>query len=446
VAAALALLGARWSSAIAGDGDGALQRLVLASMAGWLTLHLLLTALELCGIRWTLPAILATAAVLAVAARRLPAPAPLPGMAARRRRLPSDYGWGDGLALAALLVYTACALSLWITIPDFVYHWGIKGERYFLAGGVDYAFLASPANWVLHPDYPNLLPELFAVSALVARRWSEPAMMLWSPICLALLLAAAREALRRAGVSRFMGQAALATLAMALAAYGIGAPSAGGADWLIVLALGAALPPLLAPPDARGAAQVGLIAAVAAAAKIEGVALAGALLGVYAVRLLAAARASGPAPPRAAALRTVLALGLPSAAVVLPWLALVRHYHLFLPFNAGPLVPARLPQVLAQLGETLPAPPWHGFAYALALVPLLGLDRRLRAVVAVVCLQALFYLYVFLSVRIDPLVLIQASLSRLVMHLLPAVLVGIAIALERGQPPQALPGGSPADG
>jgi hypothetical protein len=74
--------------------------------------------------------------------------------------------------------------------------------------------------------------------------------------------------------------------------------------------------------------------------------------------------------------------------------------------------------------------PWHGFAYGLALLPLLALDRRLRPAVAVIGIQLLFYLYVYLSVRIDAVMLVQASFQRLVLHLLPAVLTGAAIALE----------------
>src|SRR5262249_9080761 len=68
-------------------------------------------------------------------------------------------GWGDALALFALAVFTAFALSGWIAMPDFVYHWGLKGHRFYLARGVDYPFLAHRWSWAIHPDYPNLVPE-----------------------------------------------------------------------------------------------------------------------------------------------------------------------------------------------------------------------------------------------------------------------------------------------
>jgi len=465
---------------------------VLYTLAGWVGLHLLLTALELVGIPWRLPVVLAAlAAAAALAWRWLPAPAD-------RTRLPSDLGWGEWLAVAALAVFAVCALSCWIASPDFVYHWGLKGHRFYLAGGVDYGYLGARWNWVVHPDYPNLLPELFAVTALAAGRFDEPAMMLWSVAAFALLLAALREALRRADASRFAAQAALAGVAMAVAAYGINGLSAGGADWLIALALAAALPPLLSPVDRRGAAQIGLAAAFAAASKVEGVPLAASLAGVYAARAwMARAVPPAAAEPAAAELaatelaatelaatelaatelaatdlaaepgapgrrgwplgphrlrwphwsrwahrprwqralrgvdpRAALALTLPAAVVTLPWLAEVWRHHLFLEYNAGPLAPERLPRVLAAIAARMDDS-WSGFGYGLLLLPLLFLDRRLRALAAVVSLQLLFYLYVYLSVRIEPVALVQASIPRLILHLLPAVLTAAVVALDR---------------
>jgi hypothetical protein len=477
VATGLALAGATLRAFLVTAGDGAPFRLVIYSLAGWVELHLALTALQAAGIAWTLPAVvgamlavmLAAGAARVALARRRKAEAPAPPAEPTAPPAPSPPwlgfrpGWGEGLAVAAVLVFTACALSGWITNPDFVYHWGLKGERFLLAGGVDYRYLAAPWNWVVHPDYPNLLPELFTVTALVAGRFDEPAMMLWSTVCFALLLAAASEALRRAGTSRFVAQAALAGLAMALAAYGIGGQTAGGADWLIALALSAAVPPMLTPASLRGAAQIGVIAAFAAAAKVEGLPLAVILIVLYAARLVrggargqaARSLATGtPAAPDPAtrtlcarrrfapALSAAAALALPVAAVTLPWLAAVRHHHLFQAFNSGPLAPGRLGPVLAAMAGSLRGA-WWGFGYGLVLLPLLGLDRRLRTLAAAISLQLLFYLYVYLSVRIDAVALAAASFPRLVLQLLPALLTGAAIALEPPAAPAAPARGTP---
>jgi hypothetical protein len=437
---------------------------VLYSLAGWVVLHLMLTALGAAGIGWRPAAVLAAAVAAYWLGRRW-----LPGPEGRTR-LPSDYGWGDGAALLALAAFTVSALSLWNANPDFVFHWGLKGERYFLAGGVDLAWLARGWNWVVHPDYPNLLPELYATSAMAAGRFSAPAMMLWSTICFALVLASLREALRRAGTGRWVAQATLALLGLALAAYGIGGLSAGGADWLIALALAAALPPLLDPATTRGAAQIGVIAAFAAGSKVEGLPLAAGLVVVYGLRLRAAERRArrlgGPAAAAAAGwtgnagstggpgsagstfrpgdagsphagrrgrsgLRSAAALSLPAAAVALPWLAQVWRYHLFPAFNSGPFLPARAPAVLAAVTAAALDPAWQGFGLGLALLPVLVLDRRLRPAAAVAALQLVFYLQVYFSVRIDPVALVMTSFARLVLHLLPVVLTGAAIAVER---------------
>ncbi len=384
---------------------------MLASLAGWAGLHLWLTALGLAGIPWSGPLILgAAAAFYLLAWKLLPA---FPGQEQGPVSQPGGFGWGEGLALAALLVFTAGALSLWTANPDFVYHWGLKGHRFYLAHGVDYPYLARHWNWVIHPDYPNLLPELFAATALLAGRFDEPAMMLWSAIGFGLLLAAVRETLRRAGASRFVAQATLAALAMSIAAYGIAGLSAGGADWLLAGVYAVRL------WTARGASRPEPPVAPATATESEAPPAPAAA--AHPARLARLRLALGPNALAALDWRAVAALVVPVAAVVLPWLVEVQRYRLFQDFNSGPLRLARLPDVLAAAAVMLGAPPWHGFAFGLALLPLLALDRRLRAIAAVIALQLLFYLYVYLSVRLDPVMLLEASFQRLLLHLLPAV-------------------------
>ncbi len=116
--------------------------------------------------------------------------------------------------------------------------------------------------------------------------------------------------------------------------------------------------------------------------------------------------------------------------MTLPWLGEVWRHHLFLDYNSGPLAPERLPGVLAAMAACMDQG-WSGFAYGLLLLPLLFLDRRLRALAAVVSLQLLFYLYVYLSVRIDAVTLVNSSFPRLLLHLLPAVLTAAVVALDR---------------
>ncbi len=406
LAVLLVLLGSRFSHLLARPGDGALYRGVVYGLAGAVVFHVLLTLLDLAGIPWHPVVLLAGLAVLIGI-----------GHLSRKKnerddtRLPSDLGWGDGVALCALIVFTLLALTLWIMTPDFVFHWGLKGHRFFLARGIDEAWLAR--NDMIHADYPHLLPELHAASALLAGRFDPPALMLWSALFFAGLLAAAREALRAAD-DHFVRQAGLALAALAVGLFGIGWQMAGAADWMIALALLAALPPLLRPPDPAGDWQIGIAAAFAAASKIEGVPLAGFLILVQLVRRLAGRRQEMGALAR---------LALPATAVVLPWLARVLQYGLFQKDNAGPFEIGRAGALFSTAYEILAGPSWHGVAWTVLLAPLLLLPRRTRPFAAVVTLQLLFYLYIYFTAPVDVRYYVLTSLPRLLLHVIPGVLV-----------------------
>jgi hypothetical protein len=416
LAAALVFLGSRFSGAISGDGDSLPHRLVVYAMAGALVAHLLLTALDALGIAWhplLLALLLAGAAALAHRLRGVDRAEPA--------RFPSDLGWGDGLALFALLVFTCMALTLWTMTPDFVYHWGIKGQRFFLHRGVDYAWLARPWNWVLHPDYPNLLPELFAGSALLAGRFEPHAQMLWSALFFLALLASAREGMR--GADRWTGQAALAILGLTAAQFGMGHLMAGAADWLMAGALLAAVPALLRPPDRAGDWQIGLAAGFAVASKIEGAPFALILAGTQLLRRGIAERRLD--------WRAAVRLALPAAAVGAPWLFRVWRHHLFLGSNSGPFDLSRAEVILPALGEAMAEPAWHGLSLLVLLGPALLLVRRVRPVAAVATLQLLFYLYVYFTAPVETRYYVLTSFSRLLFHLIPALMVAGAVALGR---------------
>jgi hypothetical protein len=414
--ALLGLLGHRLAAGLAAPGDGALYRFTVYVLGGAVVLHLLLTLLDFARVPWhPLLLVLLGAAFWALARRFLP-------RGPEGARLPSDIGWGDWTALGALAALTLIGLTGWIAFNDFIFHWGIKGERFFFARGTDYAYLARPWNWVLHPDYPNLLPELYAATALLAGRFDMPAMMLETSAFFALLLAAAREGLRQGGAGRFLRQAGLALVALAAGAFGIGYMILGGADWLIALALAAAVPPLLRPADRTGDFQIGVIAAFAAASKMEGMPLAAFLVLVQWARHVLGERR----PAVGAALRA----GLPVAVVVLPWLGRAVHHHLFLAINSGPFTPSRAPEILAASLEALQTPAWHGFLWAMLLPPLLLLHRRTRPFAAVATLQLLFCFYVYFTAAgaDQTRVYVLSNFARLGFHLVPATLVAGLVA------------------
>lgn len=413
--AVLILLGSRLSGLLVAPGDGALHRCALYLMSGAVILHLVLTLLDFARVPWN-PFLLAGLGIglFVLGYRFLP-------RSPERARLSSDLGWGDGAALSALATFALIGLTGWILFPDFIYHWGIKGHRFFLAREVDYAWLSPDWNWVVHPEYPNLVPELFAVSALGAGRFEMPAMVLGVSVFVALLLGEAREGLRRGGAARFARQAGLALTALALAGFGIGHMMAASPDWLPAFALAAAVPALLRPADREGDLQIGVAAAFAAACKVEGVTLAGFLALVQLGRGTWAARRLD--------FGALARVGLPVAAVVLPWLGRMAWHDLFLPLNSGPFRPERAGEVFPAILEALRTPAWHGFGFAALLPPLLLIPRRTRPFAAVATLQLGFYLYIYFTAQVaDPRFFVLSNGARLALHLIPASLVMALVA------------------
>jgi hypothetical protein len=464
VAAAALAVGRPLRRALAPEtAAGPAWRWALDGLAGLVALHFALLGLDLAGVPWRrrhlLVAVVALAATAAVAARwarrrraaagcdgaRPPGPA---GDAEAAATAGARPGWGDAVALVALSAFAVLAWRLRVATPDFVYHWGLKGHRYALARGIDWAFLADPLRLTDHPDYPNLLPDLYASTALVAGRFDERSMMLGSVVFFALMLLAARQAWARWGVGGTLRQAATAALALAVGMFAVGYQLAGGADWLPALALLVALPALLAPggtaADRGDDLTVGLAAALAAGAKMEGLPLAGFLVAVHLGRRALAARgcwggggrggrgagAADPAGPlggwwdlSGAALRAAA----PALLVVAPWLAGNLRHGLFQPTNAGAFDPANVGAVLPALAEALATREWHGLGWLVLAAPLLAAARRTRPLGLVVTLQLLFYLYVYLTAPIDPRAYVLASFPRLLFHLVPAVVAGVVL-------------------
>lgn len=419
----------------------------LAVVAGLVGLAALLLLFDLAGIPWRRgPLAAGWAAATAAAAAgwwaRRPAGWTWPRRPASGLVAP---GWGEAVAAGAALLYAAAAWTRRITMPDFVYHWGPKAKRALLSGGVDYAFLTDPLRLTDHPDYPHLVPGLYAAVGVVRGAFHERAALLLSVVFLVVAVAGARRAAVAAGLPRQAVQGTVAAAALTLAAFGIGYRMAGGADWAIVAALLVAMPALVGPGagsgragglgDSDDALRLGLAAALAAGSKIEGVPLAAVLVGAGLARLASSARRGRREGDRAAALRAaapdLARLVAPPLLVVVPWAVQSLRHGLFAAENTGPLVASRVPVAVRAAGEAFATPEWLGLPWLLLLLPALLALRATRAAAAVLLLQGGFYGWVFLTSPVDTRFLVLSSLPRLLFHLVPPLLVLLAVALSR---------------
>ena len=414
----------------------------LATIAGLVVVFDLQLALDALAIPWRrvslAAAILALglplAAVAAVRLRRAlrrGAAAAVTEPTARRRP------WGLALAAAAVAAFAWAVTTRRVAIPDFVYHWGLKGERYHRAGGIDFAFLADPLPLTEHPDYPNLLPSLYAATAHLRGFFDEISMLLWSVLFLLLLALFARNALARGGARGGWLEAGAALVVLVTGMFAVGYDLAGGGDLVIALALLAALPALLEPGERvndhrLGDLRVAVAAALAAATKIEGVVLAAVLL---AARLWAARGGEPGSRGRSGRwLRRLPWLLVPPALVILPWLAAAIHYRLFGEANPGGPDMARLAALVPATFEALATREWHGFAWLMLLLPWPLAVRRTRTAAAALAVQGGFYLAVYLGAPVDTRFYVLSSLPRLLVHLLPALLVLLVLLTAPAAP------------
>ncbi len=402
---------------LATEGEDPLYRGILWGAAGLVGFYLAQIALYALGIPWRAATLAGALGLLALFAHLLGRGKLAP---AAGRIAP---GWGDASALLTLAILTFCAVQMWMVYSDFIFHWGIKGERFFLARGFDFEFLVQPWNWQRHPEYPNLFPSLFAATAAFAGGFREPAMMLWTAIFFFALLAAAREALRAAQVSRPAAQATVALLGLGAAMFGIGYTMGGSPDWVIALVPVAAWPLLLRRPDRASDLAVGWLAALAAAVKIEGVPLAAFLIAVY---LLHRGRGWWRALP---------AVALPPALVVGAWLAYGWHHGLLGGQGERALSLRFAGTILRAALESLASPEWHGAAFLVLLLPALLFCRPARPAALLASLQLLFYLYIYFSTPHPSAgsadFFVRSNLARLAFHLWPVALLGSGVALDR---------------
>ncbi|MEM7048289.1 MAG: hypothetical protein AAF604_01460 [Acidobacteriota bacterium] len=421
--AVLTVLLGRWAGEGLAAGQGAAgDRWAVEGAVGLVQVHVILLLFDLAGWRWH-PMALTLVFFLLVGLWTL----------IRQRsgngrpvgRLPATEAAFHPPALAAwgaVALYGFLAVAGRIDLPDFVYHWGIKAHRAYLAQGTDFAYLADPLDLAAHPDYPNLVPNLYGLTYTLGGGFDVAASMLWSVLLFAAMVLSAQEACRRLAIRGFGGQVTVGLMAVAVAMFGIGYRIAGGADWFMALAPLLALPALLVPRGLEDDLRLGAAAALAAGAKIEGPALAAVLALVWLIRRWRSGtwRWGG----------AILTLA-PAALVVVPWLALNLRHDLFQTTNTGWPDLSRGREIALALVEILNLPEWHFLPWVLLLLPVLLGWRSTRAIAWVCTGQLAFYLFVYFTAPVDVGFYVRSSFPRLLFHLVPVLLVASALWLQR---------------
>lgn len=148
----------------------------------------------------------------------LAAAIPLGAPAARRlyRRPP---GRRSILSAVPVLLFAYAALTAQITSPDLLFFWGSKAQHFAIARQIDAGFLAAPEHRLMHPDYPPLVPCVWAAALMLFGRFSWFGALFTSVVALA-------------GIAALAGNSAI----VAIAAFGLAVTqSAGNADAVLLL-------------------------------------------------------------------------------------------------------------------------------------------------------------------------------------------------------------------
>ncbi|HEX7190790.1 MAG TPA: hypothetical protein VF381_04370 [Thermoanaerobaculia bacterium] len=318
----------------------------------------------------------------------------------RRAAAPSST-----LSLTAILAFTLLtaygALTARETCADLLYFWGPKAVRFAAARGIDVAFLKAPDHFLMHPDYPPLVPLLYAWGAMIAGGFSY-----WGPLLLTALLL---------GVTAMLVPGRGGVLLAALLAFGYAqALAAGAADPMLILFEVAALCALtfLDDPVLASIALAG-----AAMTKVEGAAFVAVTIVAYAI--------VSRRPLRA------LAIAIAPAILLGSWIAFARSHGLLDSYARGttPLVWSS-----DAFGALAKAASYHAYylPWLAVLAPLAFAKRWKRAglplLVAIGSLAYILFFYMHADANRD--FWIAVSAERVLLTPLAALAVAAAASSE----------------
>jgi hypothetical protein len=384
---------------------GLAYRTSVGFVAGALYVTTVMFAASAIGIRWTVAwiamAILVPASSLFIRTSNLEPQSPereVRGSRFERR--------GSRLTLAVILFFTALTaygtLTARETCADLIYFWGTKATRFAAARAIDLPFLADPAHLLMHPDYPPLVPLLYAWGAMFA--WSY-----WGPLLLTTVLVA-MTAFVVAPFSR-SGAMLMAALLAFTCAQGL---AAGAADPMLVLFEVTALAALTFIGETRGGAIVASVALSAAAmTKVEGAAFVAVAIVAYAIIRRKLVRA--------------LAIAIAPAALLAAWLLYAQQHGLTSSYSHGTLQFSA-----ATLMEVAKTASYHAYylPWLAVLVPLTLTRRWKRAALPLVVAAGsiAYILFFYMHSGADTHLWIAVSAERVLITPLASLAVAVAVA------------------
>jgi hypothetical protein len=326
--------------------------------------------------------------------------------AATGRRNPPE----ESVAVALLFLLTLYgAATARITTGDLLYFWGPKAQHFFNARGIDVEFLRFPHYYLMHSDYPPLLPLLSVWSSIWTGSFSYWGAVLLGP----LLLLAAVVAFRGYSQSGLFAVLLAAVLTFGFAAGRV----AGGADPLLLLFEIVALSALTFRRSRADDLVAAIALAGAAFTKVEGAAF----VAVVIAATIITRRSARP-----------LLLAIPAAILLGSWIVFSKQHGLLDSYGrAGtPLHLDRLGFVAWVTGHQISYGAFY-LPWVASLAPLAFARNWRRAalplIVGAASIACAIYFYLH---EPDPAWWIKASAERVLLTSLASFVVASAAASE----------------
>lgn len=241
------------------------------------------------------------------------------------RRLAAAKAPHSRIALAVIALFLVLTIygvaTARETCGDLIYFWGPKGVRFHYSGSIDIPFLAYPHYYLMHRDYPPLVPLTYAWASLVAHRFSWWGALVLTPIALAATAFGFWGLARgRIGDERAAWITALLTAVLAYG-YAVGMVAGAGEPLLLLFEV-IAVAALTFHGDDRGAQILAAIAlGCVAFTKVEGLAFVVIVVLAWVLTTRRIARAA--------------LLAIPAVVLLGSWIAFMAHNNLLDQYGRG---------------------------------------------------------------------------------------------------------------